>query len=287
MAVGASVIEEVDGSANVLARYIRGYGVDEYLSEVVSGTASYYEQDGLGSPTSLSSSSGALMNTYTYNSFGKLTASTGTLTNPFQFTGHEFDSETGLHYFRARYYDPGVGRFLSEDPIRINGGINYYVYVLNDPADNDDPYGLRTEVCCRPLHSFMGRLGYNHCYVLITSDDNPWNFHTYGLHREDDNTGVLFPGGAKPVSDAKSDVGGTCSNVPDATPCKERNFAQNAVSDTNCPSCGSNYLAWPTNSNYWVWNALQNAGMTPPDFRAGRTRPGTVRSPALPGPIFY
>jgi RHS repeat-associated protein len=212
------------------------------------------------------------------------TASTGALTNPFQFSGREFDSETGLYYYRARYYDPGSGRFLSEDPIRINGGIDYYAFVLNDPVDNDDPDGLRTEVCCRPLKGILGRLGYNHCYVLITSDDNPWDFHRYGLHREDDNTGVLFPGGARPVLDSNSDVGGTCANVPDASSCKEREFVEKAMSDTNCPSCGTtgnNYWPFTTNSNYWVWNALQSAGMTPPSFPGGDNAPGYG---PLPGP---
>jgi RHS repeat-associated protein len=279
---GPNLLEEVDGSGNVLARYTEGTSTeDEPLSELRSGTTSYYEQDALGSVSSVSNSAGALANTYTYDSSGKRTASTGSITNPLRYTGREFDSETGLYYNRARYYDPSSGRFLSEDPIRINGGIDYYVYVLNDPVDNDDPDGLRTEVCCRPLHSFPGRLGYNHCYVLITSDDNPWNFHTYGLHREDDNTGVLFPGGARPVMDSKSDVGGTCSSVQDATPCKERSFVERAMSDTNCPSCGSNYWPFTTNSNYWTRNAIQNGGMTPPDFPGGQNSPGYG---PLPGP---
>jgi uncharacterized protein RhaS with RHS repeats len=79
--------------------------VDEPLSSVVSSTTSYFEQDGLGSVTWLSSSSASTANTYIYDSFGKLSASTGTLTNSFQYTGREFDQETGLYYYRARYYD--------------------------------------------------------------------------------------------------------------------------------------------------------------------------------------
>src|SRR4051794_33048034 len=61
------------------------------LLELRSGTTSYYQQDGINSVTSLSNPTGALANTYTYDSFGKLTASTGTLTNPFRYTGREFD----------------------------------------------------------------------------------------------------------------------------------------------------------------------------------------------------
>ena len=74
---------------------------DEQLSELRSGTASYYEADGVDSNTSLSNSAGALANTYTYDLFGKLTASSGTVTNPFQLAGREFDQETGSYYYRA------------------------------------------------------------------------------------------------------------------------------------------------------------------------------------------
>ena len=75
--------------------------------------------------------------------FGKLNASAGTLTNPLQYTGREFDQETGLNYYRARYYDPSAGRFLSEDPIGFNGGIDFYAYVANNPVIFTDPSRLR------------------------------------------------------------------------------------------------------------------------------------------------
>jgi len=79
----------------------------------------------------------------TYKSSSSATASTGSLTNSFRYTGREFDSETGLYYYRARYYDPNVGRFLSEDPLSWNGdGINFYPYVANNPQNYNDPWGL-------------------------------------------------------------------------------------------------------------------------------------------------
>jgi RHS repeat-associated protein len=100
---------------------------------------SYYEQDGIGSVSALSSSAGALANTYSYDSFGNLTASTGTITNPFRYTGREFDSETGSYYYRARFYDPASGRFMGEDPARFDQGGNFYVYVSNNPVLFIDP----------------------------------------------------------------------------------------------------------------------------------------------------
>jgi len=80
--------------------------------------------------------------TYTFNSFGKQTASSGSLTNPFQYTARESDAETSLHYYRARYYDTSSGRFLSEDPMAFNAGMNFYAYVNSNPANLADPKGL-------------------------------------------------------------------------------------------------------------------------------------------------
>jgi len=70
-----------------------------------------------------------------------LTASTGSLVNPFRYTAREADTETGLYYYRARYYDSNVGRFLSEDPIGFNGGLDFYTYVANSPLNFVDPSG--------------------------------------------------------------------------------------------------------------------------------------------------
>jgi RHS repeat-associated protein len=80
---------------------------------------------------------------YTYDSFGNVTNFTGTLRNPFQYAARESDPETGLYYNRARYYNPSTGRFLSEDPIGFLGGINFYRYVFNNPANLIDPTGYQ------------------------------------------------------------------------------------------------------------------------------------------------
>jgi RHS repeat-associated protein len=64
------------------------------------------------------------------------------LVNPFQYTARESDTETGLYYYRARYYDPSVGRFLREDAMLLQDGNGLYRYVGNRPADLVDPFGL-------------------------------------------------------------------------------------------------------------------------------------------------
>jgi len=84
----------------------------------------------------------SIANTYTYDSFGKQTASNGSLVNPFRYTARESDTETGLYYYRARYYDSASGRFLTEDPLRFGAGTNFYRYVFNNPGNFVDPRGL-------------------------------------------------------------------------------------------------------------------------------------------------
>jgi RHS repeat-associated protein len=129
--------------------------IDEPLAELRTGTTSYYSQDGLGSVTSLTTSAGALGNTYRYDSFGNLTAFSGSIVNRFQYTAREFDSETGTYSYRARYYDPSTGRFASEDPIRFHGGLNYYRYVFNHAVNYRDPSGLQ----CNYYQPFDGNYG--------------------------------------------------------------------------------------------------------------------------------
>jgi RHS repeat-associated protein len=65
--------------------------------------------------------------------------------NPFRYTARESDTETGLYYYRARYYDPSSGRFISEDPVGLRGlDVNFYRYVRNQPNHYTDPIGLVT-----------------------------------------------------------------------------------------------------------------------------------------------
>jgi RHS repeat-associated protein len=107
-----------------------------------SSATSYFHADGLGSITSLSNAAGSIANTYAYDSYGNLTASTGSLVNSFRYTGRESDQETGLYYYRARYYDPNAGRFLGEDPLGSGGGINFYGYAGNNSPNLKDIFGL-------------------------------------------------------------------------------------------------------------------------------------------------
>lgn len=111
----------------------------------MTGEPSIQQEDGLGSITTLTAANGTVAETHTYDSFGNgnTTNSTGSLTNYFRYTGREYDTESGLYFYRARYYDSSLGRFLSEDPVGFDEGTNSYRYVRNDPALLIDPSGLR------------------------------------------------------------------------------------------------------------------------------------------------
>jgi len=155
---GSNSVAELGAAGTLLASYAQGAGVDEPLAELRNGTAGYYNQDGLGSITSIVEASGALLNSDTYDSFGSLTDSTGSFANPFRYTGRDNDSETGLRYYRARYYDPAVGRFISSDPIQFLGGLNFYAYVGNNATNWSDPSGLLfSPEQCRAIHEILRR----------------------------------------------------------------------------------------------------------------------------------
>ena len=142
---GAKLVEEVNAGGGAVALYLHGANIDEPLAMLRGGITSYYDSDGLSSVTSLTNAAGAVVQTYTYGSFGSIVSINGSLTNPFLYTGREFDSESSLYYYRARYFDPITGRFLSEDPISFRGGNNFFEYAKNNPIRFSDPTGLSPE----------------------------------------------------------------------------------------------------------------------------------------------
>jgi RHS repeat-associated protein len=145
---GLDIVQEIENSA-VTANYIRTLNIDEPLARIkADGTVRYYQQDALGSVIALTDEAGAVKTQYSYDPFGSTTLSGEVSDNPFQYSGRENDG-TGLYYYRARYYSPELQRFVSEDPIGFAGGINFYVYIHNQPINWVDPLGL----FCVPIWS--------------------------------------------------------------------------------------------------------------------------------------
>jgi RHS repeat-associated protein len=137
------VLLELNGSNAIVARYTHGPGIDEPLIMEKNGQSFYYHADGLGSATDLTNQTGTVVQRYTYSSFGKIESQLDlNFVQSYTFTAREFDAETGLYHYRARYYDPLAGRMIQTDPIGIISGSNLYVYSGNNPVNFIDPLGL-------------------------------------------------------------------------------------------------------------------------------------------------
>ena len=121
--------------------------IDEVLYGNIQGKDVYYHQDGLNSVKKLTDGTGTIIGIYDYDAWGNPIGTLPAIANPFTYTGREWDKEIGMYYYRARYYDAKVGRFISPDPIGFAGGdVNLYSYVNNRPTMFIDPLGLKE--CC-------------------------------------------------------------------------------------------------------------------------------------------
>ncbi len=162
---GQNIIQEYRDT-NVLgadfigtSRYLHGPGTDEPLSLTRNNNTWHYHQDGLGSIIALSNKYGIVVDRYDYDSFGNQKPGLHVISQPYAYTGREWDKEAGLYYYRARYYDPMEGRFIQKDPIAILGNnyndsynitenqrlksiVNPFAYTDNNPINYTDPTGL-------------------------------------------------------------------------------------------------------------------------------------------------
>ena len=133
---------EFDGSNALTARYSHGEAVDQPLVLERGGQSHFYHVDFLGSVRKLTNAAGTVVNTYDTDAYGNFETRSEAVANPYTYTAREFDAESGLHFYRARYYDPVMGRFISEDPIGLESGdVNSYRYVFNNPVMLVDPKG--------------------------------------------------------------------------------------------------------------------------------------------------
>lgn len=157
---GPRIIEEQDGGGAAMATYAYGNYIDETLSMDRAGQTYFYHANALWSVEALTDAAGVAVERYAYDAYGAPTVTDGAgapvppspwgaarsaVGNPRLFSGHEFDEETGLYFFRARGYDARKGRFLQRDPIGYeSGGLNLYEYAHSSPTFATDPLGYET-----------------------------------------------------------------------------------------------------------------------------------------------
>jgi RHS repeat-associated protein len=133
---------ETDGAQTVTRDYLYEPGTHIPLALRINGEVYCCHNDHLGTPIRLTNRLGRVAWSADYRAFGQAQIKTASISNALRFPGQYFDEETGLHYNRFRYYAPALGRYLSPDPVSFRAGLNFYVYVNNDPVNRTDPLGL-------------------------------------------------------------------------------------------------------------------------------------------------
>jgi len=140
---GDEVIAEYNDIGALEAEYVTGNSIDEILTMERGGSTYFYHYDGLGSISEITDDLGNIVENYTYDAFGNITSALSSIGNPYYFTGRRLDEESGTYYYRARQYDPSIGRFLQRDPLGMVDSANLYSYVTNNPINFIDPFGLK------------------------------------------------------------------------------------------------------------------------------------------------
>jgi RHS repeat-associated protein len=175
---GQAILRQVAGATTT--RFAQGPGIDEPLAkeDAGSGALTYYHADGLGSIARVTDAVGGIVHSYQYDAWGNIEL--GADQPGYAFTGREWDPEIGLYYYRERYYDTQSGRFIGEDPIGLFGGANFYLYVLGNPVNLVDPFGLQAAavLCCD------GNGGFTYC---LKQRDLPKPFRSCVIEHEMDH----------------------------------------------------------------------------------------------------
>ncbi|TBL78724.1 hypothetical protein EYY94_01500, partial [Obesumbacterium proteus] len=186
--------------------------------------AQLYDCNHLGTPQQLINLNGHIDWSITLDAWGNTLSEENPhqLHQPIRMQGQQYDEESGLHYNRHRYYDTTIGRYITQDPIGLDGGWNGYIYPLN-PIINIDPLGLETLKCIKPLHSIGGegeKSGPDiwgnplyHQYLCVPDGKNGYICGGQDQRGKRSSDGIFGPG--KASQDSKNSAGRCDTLEPD------------------------------------------------------------------------
>ncbi len=254
------LITESTRTGNIKAEYI--YLNGQPLAKIENNNIYYYHNDHLGTPSLMTDSSGSVSWQGEFLPFGEPLSITGSITNNLRFPGQYYDSETGLHQNWWRDYKKEIGRYPEADPIGLEGGINLFTYVANNPCTWKDPLGLKTWRCQKPL-DFLSERGWEsggkksgpdifinpfyHEYYCIGNPDSPSCYGQSCSNCDEDET---IYGTGWPSNDSYDS--GRCGEIEDDNECFEKCLLREGISPR--PSYG---LIGPgTSCQEWTDNAI-------------------------------
>jgi len=214
--LGDQEIVEYDNAGAITRRYVRLPGAVDKAFLMIDATLPandrerWAHQNRQGSVVLVTDAAGATIETHTYSPYGDSgDADTGF---PFRFTGQKLDPETGLYFYKARYYDPELGRFLETDPVGYADQMNMYGYVGNDPLNGTDPYG---EVIVKVYDPDQASVDSHVSVAYVDTDGNvraveftgngelrEYNFGEEGLKVDVDSDGNITPTGVAQLAEA-------------------------------------------------------------------------------------
>jgi RHS repeat-associated protein len=242
---GLNPVQEQNGST-VTANLLTG-GIDERFQRTDSSGTYSYLADALRSTEALTSSTGAIQASYTYSPYGVMSIS-GSTTNSYDYSGRESDG-LGLHYYRARYYNPQTGRFLSEDPLGFVGsGTNFYSYADDSPANFVDPSGTSNSI----IHMMETYNALNPYGEADPAQDVLAQAAALNVAMEDigtQGTGVMDT--RRHAMGGRKDNG----NGPAQNPCQAYNSTRNFVNTTTDPFAAMHAIqdSYASGHQYNLW----------------------------------
>jgi len=144
------VTTEYDTNTTVQIHYTNNLGIDDIISAKRNSNVEYYHKDALGSVVNLTSNIENINVSYRYSAFGSIESQSNSHQNEYTYTGRQIDREAGLYYYRSRYYNSEIGRFIKKDDFKgniyKNLSLNYYIYCFNTPSNLNDPYGFSPSI---------------------------------------------------------------------------------------------------------------------------------------------